>query len=282
MTAFKNLARALVPRSVRNWWRAPVKTAHYLYDHAKFSFGHTAEVRITDQWSLRCHPASRTHFRFFSEDREQASELATFFRLAAPGMRLLDIGAHYGFFTLAALKAGGPKAQVLAVEPSKNAIEVMNNNLLANGVKNRVTILNAALSNHNGAIEMLTTGPSGNDYLLVPTESRKDTIAIPSFSLATLLVNAQFTPTHIKLDVEGSEFEVIEGSLSTLSSLAPIIFLELHGKLLRARGKDPKVVITMLRQAGYNSILMDGNLVDDDALFQCNFDCRLVCIPQLS
>ena len=41
-------------------------------------------------------------------------------------------------------------------------------------------------------------------------------------------------PDIIKIDVEGAEFEVLEGASRALTEFHPTIFLEIHGTQLRA------------------------------------------------
>jgi FkbM family methyltransferase len=279
MSPSRTFTRNFVPRTVRNWLRTPSRTVRYLVDRAAFACGSMAVVDVTDGWSLKCHPASRAHFEVFRTDPLQAEELAAFFTSATLGMHLLDIGAHYGIFALAALRAGGPDARVLCVEPSANAVEVLRANLEANRETSRVQVVNAALGNLDGRLRMLTTGPAGADYLVVPSCSRPDTVLVKMRFMKSVLEEAAFRPTHIKLDIEGYEFEVIEAALDILSKLQPILHLELHGTFLEARGKNPADVIANLRTAGYRSFLCANRLVDERLMALQQFNCRLVCRP---
>jgi FkbM family methyltransferase len=278
MLSSNTFARRFVPRNVRNWLRTPSKSLRYLADRIAFACGSLSVVNITEEWSLRCHPASRAHFEVFHSDPLQAKELAAFLASTSRGMQLLDIGAHHGFFSLAALQAGGPDARVLSVEASTRAAEILKINLRANGATKQVRVINAALGDVDGQLQMLTTGPAGADYLIIPTEARSDTIPVSVRSMPSLLRETGFKPTHIKLDIEGCEFEVIEAAADLLSELKPVIYLELHGSLLRARGKDPALVISKLLDAGYRYFGCDGEPGDLRFIADRHFDCRLVCV----
>jgi len=279
MEAIHTLARALLPREVRNWLRMPGKTFDYLQDRAAFAIGSLCVVKVTDEWSVRCHPLARRHFEFFRTDPLQAKELTSFFKYAHPGMHLLDIGAHYGFFALAALRSGGPTARVLCVEPSSKAVQVLRANLEANGAKRNVEIVQTALGDTDGTLRMLTTGPFGGDYMVVPTKARTDTVSVKVRSLRSLLEDTSFQPTHIKVDIEGYEFELLQAAQDLLSALKPLLYLELHGQTLQARGKDPATIIECLRRAGYDSFICENQAVDDRTMARSSFNCRLVCIP---
>jgi FkbM family methyltransferase len=226
---------------------------------------------------LRCHPHSREFFEVFKFDQEQMAELDSFVRHCCSGMRLLDIGAHYGVFALAALHYGGPDSQVLCVEASPAAATVLRTNLTLNGASAERQVLNVAMASADGYLAMLTTGPFSGDYLLVPSAERYDTQLIPARTMDSILSTTQFAPTHLKMDIEGCEVEVIHSSRTVLEKLRPIIFLELHGGMIAARGKDPTQVITDLRECGYRHFESAGAEVDERALQSRGFDCRMLC-----
>ena len=138
-------------------------------------------------------------------------------------------------------------------------------------------MVNLAMGATDGTLEMLTTGPAGSDYLVSAPAGRSDTISVPQLSLPTVLLRTNFRPTHVKIDIEGFEDDVILGAMKTLSELRPIIFLELHGGYLRARGRDPKAVLANLRACGYRSIEQHGETLTDSQIQARNFESRLVC-----
>src|SRR5919201_7133393 len=102
--------RTLVPRPVRNAVRRPRATAAWLWHELAYAVGACPRWRVTPDWEVRCHPASLVSFRAQTEMDQCRRELAGFVRRCTPGMTLLDVGAHYGVFTLAALHYGGAGA----------------------------------------------------------------------------------------------------------------------------------------------------------------------------
>jgi FkbM family methyltransferase len=258
----------------------PAKSFDYLRDRAAFALGTRCVVNVTGEWSVRCHPLARRHFEVFRTDPLQSKELTSFFEYACPGMRLLDIGAHYGFFALAALHAGGPATRVLCAEPSPKAVRVLRANLEANGATRNVEVVQAAMGDTDGILPMLTTGPFGGDYMVVPTQSRPDTVSVKVRSLRSLLKATGFEPTHIKIDIESYEFELLQAAQDVLSTLKPVLYLELHGQALQARGKDPAVILDWLRRAGYTSFICETLAAKERIMARSNFNCRLVCVPE--
>src|SRR6185312_4179668 len=145
--------RRTTPRWLRNWVRNPRATGRWLRSAYQWrrrgavvlTFGPVQDSAVAglglrgpqagastsgargedamgpapvNAWRLRCHPESARTFGLFLRDPDSIAELAEFRQAATPGMRLLDIGAHYGFFSLVALALGGEEARALAVEPS--------------------------------------------------------------------------------------------------------------------------------------------------------------------
>jgi FkbM family methyltransferase len=275
----RHLIRRLTPRALRNWVRSPTKSFRYVTDRLAFAAGLVSIVTPAEGWAVRCHPAARRSFQVFREDPEQAAELREFAALCTATMRFLDVGAHYGLFTLAALHFGSPDARALCVDPSPRVIRILETNLALNSAGARVCIVHCALGGEDGELPMLTTGPMSGDYFVVPTEQRTDTIRVRQLSLRSLLAGTGFIPTHVKLDVEGCEYEVLESGRELLEQIKPVIFLELHGPMIRARGKDPAKVVENLHKAGYRRFLLEGREVQEPEIARRNYSCRLICLP---
>ena len=249
----------------------------YIWHRVLFAFSGSKLVQVRKDWSTKCHPAAREHFEVFRTDPVQASELDAFIRHCPQGIRLLDVGAHYGFFAVAALHYGGPEARAVCVEASPGAFKILNSTVELNRCQDRVVKLNVAMGAEDGMLPMLTTGPIAGDYFIVPTEERSDTILVPQRTLSSVLLETGLVPTHMKFDIEGFEYEVIESGLDVLSKLHPVLFLELHGTALRARGRDPEKVIQMLRRAGYTHFLLNEAELTLQMMIDQGYNCRMIC-----
>lgn len=283
----RNLVRVLTPRFARNLARNPRATISWLRQEAAFSLGNKPVCKLHDDWTITCHPASFDAFSTYSDSEDYRGELNSFIQRCGNGMQFLDIGSHFGIFTLAALRFGGKDARVVAVEPSKTCCRILRTNLSLNGgIGDRVTILNIAVGDHDGEVPMLTTGPSGLHFLLVTDEPHPDARFVREKTIPTICSEAGLTPTHVKIDVEGFEKEVIDGGRSFLREHHPIIFLELHGSILRTRGMNPSLILEDLSEMGYTSFRLTGMKGEGSALFSealnaaaVNEVTRIVCSP---
>jgi FkbM family methyltransferase len=183
-------------------------------------------------------------------------------------------------FSLAALHFGGSDAHVVAVEASANASKILTANLAANGASNRVDVVNAAMGATNGTLQMLSTGPAGSDYFVSAPADRTDTIPVRQLSMPGVLRQTRLIPTHVKMDIEGFEDEAISGALESLREHRPVLFLELHVRFLRTRGRDPAAILERLCQCGYVRFEENGITLSIAELAAREMDCRIVCMPE--
>lgn len=277
--ALADYLRRYTPRSVRNWARSPRKSARYVWDCANFACGITPKLEVRNEFFVSCHPLSRREFEVFRTDPEQVAELDGFIYHCEPGMRFVDVGAHHGLFTLVALHYGGPSAVALAVDASRRVTDVLRANLRLNHPRSpRHSILNVAAAGCDGTLRMLTAGPFSADYMTPTLSSRADGTSVPAMALSSIFATCAWRPTHLKLDIEGCELEVVRSSLTLLEELRPILFLELHGSMIEARGGDPSRVVDDLRKCGYSRFEIGGEAIDESAMAKRGYNCRMVCL----
>jgi FkbM family methyltransferase len=272
------LARMLVPRAIRNALRRPSVTAGRIFSKLSYRFGGVAHVTMRQNWIVICHPLAETLFNVFVDDPAQSAEMDEFIQHCSPGMQLVDVGAHWGVFSLAAVRYGCAPKNVIAIEASPEAMEVLKVNLGLNGAES-VHVVCAAAGAHAGELEMLTTGAGGADYFVVPEETRSDTVRVKQVTISELCDKFSIAPTHLKIDVEGFEEEVLQGAFAIIRKLSPIIFLELHGDMIRRRHKDPTTVLNQLTSLGYHHWQQQGKKLTLSMLEAENFNGRFVCLP---
>jgi len=66
----------------------------------------------------------------------------------------------------------------------------------------------------------------------------------------------------VKLDVEGSELNVLKGMKNTLQSQHPKILIEIHPQQLKSFGFSPSDVIEFLSKFGYKIEPVDKTKID--------------------
>jgi len=145
----------------------------------------------------------------------------------APGAKLLDIGANVGLFTLFAATLGH---DVVALEPDAQNFALLQSNLRLNSQRMRGSVRTFPVAAHREmriADLNATSDAWGSamnsfdnvvDYKGETFEPRFSQGAV-GMSLDDLIRVIDFSPNHLKIDVDGNEGEVIAGARSTLASI---------------------------------------------------------------
>jgi len=180
-------------------------------------------------------------------------------RFLRPGMNVLDIGAHHGFYTLLASQKVSPTGRVVAFEPSPREYRKLLRHLRLNGCDN-VRARNCALGSREGKAELfLVEGRETGCNSLRPPNAGEPTKTVPA-SVSTLdscLKQEKVDQVDfIKLDVEGAEMEVLQGAEELLARLPrPVFLCEVQDVRCRPWGYEAREIILLLERLGYDWFL---------------------------
>lgn len=255
MSHLASIIKTVLPRSLRNWARSPRATTALFWDELRHAAGLDIDVKMRPEWTVRAHPAALRQAYFAQlSDPDQVVELDRFITDLGADSCLLDIGAHFGLFSLAALHYGGASSRAVAVDPSPSAVKMMRLSARLNHCDDRIEIVQACVGAQEGVSEMVPVGVTGAGYYVQPQQGHvaSDLRRVTMRTVDGLANEYGLRPTHLKIDVEGAEQADLWGATSTLTSVdAPKVYLELHCEILRDRGEDPKDVIATLKGFGY-------------------------------
>jgi len=136
----------------------------------------------------------------------------------------LDIGANAGVYTILSSKVVG--ARSIAFEPIAETIERLTDQVNVNRIREKVVIRNVGIGNENcfltftnnsDTINKVSLKQSADNTTKVEVKKLDDEIAIQG-------------PTLLKIDVEGFEYNVIEGAGKVLSNPNILgLIIELNG-----------------------------------------------------
>lgn len=149
------------------------------------------------------------HENIYGLGAEQFAEPAT----------VLDLGAHVGVFTLAALAHGATR--VVAVEPNPANFELLRLNIQTNADRwdGQVEMLHAAV----GAGARAVSVGSGSTARTRPARS-----GVPVLGPGSLLAQLDGEVAVLKLDVEGAEYEFFDQAPAEALARCRRIVLEWH------------------------------------------------------
>ena len=153
-----------------------------------------------------------------------------------PGMTFLDVGAHYGYYTLLGSWLVGDTGQVHSFEPTPNSFEVLKINVEQ---KSNVFINQIAVSQEPGALTINDYGVkfAGHNSLhrgrfdgneLNHINVVKHEVEVTTLDLYTS--ERGLTPDFVKIDAESAEYEILQGMDELLTKTRPIISVEVGDK----------------------------------------------------
>jgi FkbM family methyltransferase len=184
--------------------------------------------------------------------RYERPKIDYFKRLLRPGMVFVDVGANLGDFSLIASRLIGAAGKVVAFEPDPENYGWLSKSIKRNKLSN-IELRAEALSNEDGQASFFLSQVSGWHTLKKDQLSNeKQEIVVPTRRLDGVPLDRLDV---MKIDVEGAEFEVLQGAREQISRFNPTIFIDLHP----AMGADVDGCLNMLRALGYNIFGFDGH-----------------------
>ena len=158
-----------------------------------------------------------------------------------------DIGANVGYFSLLAAVLTGSQGQVFAFEPLPRNVDFLKKHISINNLDN-IQVIEAAVADHDGRATFAYGASTAMGHLGEGGE-----LEVSLVSLDSLLKKGKiFPPDFIKIDVEGAEFEVLQGARSLINQHRPTLFLDTHHR------ESHQKVIKFLSDKGYQFEILDG------------------------
>jgi methyltransferase, FkbM family len=151
----------------------------------------------------------------------------------------IDVGANVGYYCCLALQKN--KA-VVAFEPQLQNLACLYQNLTSNGWQDKAEVFPLALSTSPGLLSLFgASGPSASLVKHWAGYSSRFSQLVPTNTLDNVL-SGRFADKRlvIKIDVEGAEFQVLEGALATIARRPkPIWLIEVCFREYHPAGVNP-------------------------------------------
>jgi len=152
------------------------------------------------------------------------------------GFKVIDIGAHIGYFSLLIAKIIGlENGKLFAIEPLPSNVERLKEHISCNGFDKNTKVLEFAASDKNGQEKFLEL-----NYATIGKLAKADSVfsinCVREFSVETRSLDSLFEegiierPDFVKIDVEGAEFFVLSGMKDILMNNHPLLLVEIHNK----------------------------------------------------
>lgn len=141
-----------------------------------------------------------------------------------PGMRVIDVGANHGVYTVPIAKIAGPTGQVWAFEPCQQTFDRLRRSARHNSLSN-TAVIKSAVGAELGMVRLATGENSEMNQIsddLSGASEWVDLTTLDHCAAAMHFGDVDF----IKLDAEGYEVEVIKGAKRLLKRCSPLIMFE--------------------------------------------------------
>ena len=192
-------------------------------------------------------------------DRYERETTRQFRRLISPGMVVIDVGAHVGYYTLLAAKQVGPTGKVYAFEPEPVNHGLLLRNVELNGYDN-VVVVKSAVSDDAGSTTLYLTGlDNGRHSVYQHNLPENGSVEVPTTKIDDFL-ELQGWPSVdlIKIDVEGAELDVLAGMERLLRESKGIrLILEFNPCLLQSAGVTPLEFLERPGATGFQACFID-------------------------
>ena len=172
---------------------------------------------------------------------------------------VFDIGANLGLHCLRWARSS-IGASIYAFEPSPRTLRTLRRNIQMNRLEQRVEVIPVALSDHSGTSAFFHC--EDDAYSSLRDTHRRRVVESIEVEVTTVdtFVKARGLPSLnlMKIDVEGLEREVLQGSSRTLELLRPHLFVEVFGGT--HSNPDPEGTIEFVRTFGYEAFVLKNGV----------------------
>jgi FkbM family methyltransferase len=249
---------------------------------------HKFEIPFVFEWygglRLNLYLGNDLSRQLFIAGCTEPNELAFLDGLLVPGMVFIDAGANDGLFTMFASQRIGQEGKVWAFEPSEREFARLEQNLTLNQLQN-VRPFRVALAERDGEEDLAVAGyeHEGQNTLGVFVYegvklARTERVTIRK--LDELVREEKLSKVDVmKLDVEGAEHRVLEGSREVLTRFRPVVLFEVFDAALQKQGSSRDKLLELFRSLSYKLLIFDSRSGQPAPAPSGAFSDNMIAIP---
>jgi FkbM family methyltransferase len=203
-----------------------------------------------------------------------------------PGGVFIDVGAHFGYFSLLASALVGPGGQVHAFEPTPTTYAVLSANVRQCP---NITPVNNAVYDVPTTLNLNDYGVQYSAYnSLFRPRLREDqqrraigtSFAIEATTLDRYLSERNLVPQFVKIDAESVEMEVLKGAERMLAERRTAVSIEVGDDTSVGEDRRSRDIIDHLLARGYRALeFKQGALVPHQPKERYEYD-NLLFLPE--
>ncbi len=179
----------------------------------------------------------------------------------APGMTVVDVGAHVGYFALLAAQCVGPGGKVVAVEPAPENYALLAANVARVGAT-QIEAVHGAAWREAGELELRLSPTNTGDHRVYDDGADRARTRVPAVRLDEVLADCERLDLVI-VDTQGAEQPVLEGMSEALTRWRPRLQVEFWPDGIREFGDDPEATLAFYRGLRYDiRVLGEPDAID--------------------
>ena len=165
-----------------------------------------------------------------------------------PGDVFVDVGANIGYFSVLAACVVGEGGAVFAFEPDPDNFRLLRANVALNGFQQQVVTVEAGLADSCRDGQLFLSEHNLGDHQIYASGESRVSLPVTLYNGSRYLGDKLQRLDVLKVDTQGSEYEVMAGLLPLLQQLPsmPRIIIELTPWSLRQAGASGRALIELL------------------------------------
>ena len=196
----------------------------------------------------------------------EKEEIFIYKKIIKAGDIVIDVGANEGYMSLIFSKLVGERGLVFSIEPDKYNVERLKKNMALNKYSN-VNVFECAVGKEKSVVQFYYTldpdsggGGAWGSLLKNPMSNADASVEVQVETLDSLLSNVE-NVSFIKIDTEGSEYDVFKGAEGIIDKAKPVISFEVNLSKWADMETSVSHMFNYLESKGYNLYLpMNGRL----------------------
>jgi FkbM family methyltransferase len=174
------------------------------------------------------------------------------FSLVQPGMRVVDVGANMGYFSLLLAERIGPNGLLWAFEPEPRNFQLLEWNLDVNGFTQRSKALRVAALDRRGEVRLWQNPVNLGGHSVLTGDSPDVPGQVLTVDAAPLDDFIDAAIDVMKIDAEGSEPLIWDGMRRIIDRSPRLrVLLEFDPTQIRGKGRDPRAFLRRIREDGF-------------------------------
>jgi FkbM family methyltransferase len=200
------------------------------------------------------------YFRYFPKDYE-AANFNFLESVCKQGDAIIDVGAHFGLFSVRASQIVGSKGKVFAFEPAPSTFSILNKTVLINNVENIVVPIKAAMSDNNGQAKFYLSSTVGDvaNSLVNYNDNVHMGYEVDLIKCDSFVQKKNIKVNFFKIDAEGAELSVLKGAEWVLREQKPYCILSMHPSSILKFGDSSEKIWNFLQGLNYYILVNNKN-----------------------